>query len=98
MAVEVNAGYFNNLNSLIELETATRMPAPSGTDNPESMLDELDERINRFIDKFVLPLPWFIFHLPYIAARGVQVRLTRQSEIDAELPALGAEPDDDRTP
>ena len=84
------------------------MPAPSGTDNPGSMLDEL---INRFIDKFVLPLPLFIFHLPYIAAKGVQVttrvwfqrrqtsRIQQpQSEIDADLPALGAQPDDDQTP
>ena len=79
------------------------MPAPSGNDNPGSMLDEI---INRFIDKFVLPLPLFLFHLPYIAAKGVQVRLSTrrrqtsrsQSEIDADLPALGAQPDDDQTP
>jgi hypothetical protein len=71
----------------------------------------LDELINRFIDKFVLPLPLFIFHLPYIAAKGVQLttrvwfqrrqtsRIPQpQSEIDADLPALGAQPDDDQTP
>jgi hypothetical protein len=78
------------------------------------MLDELDELINKFIDKFILPLPWFIFHLPYIAAKGVQgfgltIRVwfyrrqtnliqQRQLEIDAELRALGVEPDDGRTP
>jgi hypothetical protein len=77
------------------------------------MLDELDELINRFIDKFVLPLPLFIFHLPDIAAKGVQgFGLTtrvwfdrrqadliqqRQAEIDAEFRALGMEPDDDQT-
>jgi hypothetical protein len=86
------------------------MLAPSGTDNPESMLDEL---INKFIDKFVLPLPLFIFYLPYIAAKGVRVRLAtrvwfhkrhtnliqqRRSEINDELPAPAAEPDDDQTP
>ena len=64
------------------------MPAPSGTDNPESMLDELDQRINKFIDKFVLPLPLVIFHLPYMAAKGVQGLLRTR----------GLEPDDDRTP
>ena len=87
---------------------------PQGTDNPESMLDELDQLINKFIDKFILPLPWFIFHLPYIAAKGVQgFGLTtrdwffrrqtdliqqRQAEIDAELRTIGVESDDDRTP
>ncbi|RPJ38668.1 MAG: hypothetical protein EHM35_03980 [Planctomycetaceae bacterium] len=77
-------------------------------------LDELDELINKFIDKFVLPLPRFIFYLPYIAAMGVQgfgltIRVwfcrrqtnliqQRQLESDAQLRALGMEPDDDRTP
>ncbi|HEY7447128.1 MAG TPA: hypothetical protein VH702_03210 [Vicinamibacterales bacterium] len=85
-----------------------------GPITPESMLDELDQLINRYIDKFVLPLPWFIFHLPYFAAKGVQgFRLTtrdwfprrqttliqpRQAEIDAELRTVGVDPDDDRTP
>lgn len=86
----------------------------SGTDNPGSMLDEFDQLINKFIDKFVLPLPLFVFHLPDIAAKGVQgfgltIRVwfdrrqtiliqQRQAEIDAELRALGLPPDDDRTP
>jgi hypothetical protein len=77
------------------------------------MLDELDLLINKFIDKFVLPLPLYMFHLPYIVARRVQgfglaIRVwfhrpqtnqiqQCQTDIDAELRALGLEPDDDRT-
>jgi hypothetical protein len=78
------------------------------------MLDELDQLINEFIDKFVLPLPLFVFHLPCIVATGVRgfglwTRIwfyrhqaepiqPRQAEIDAERRTIGVEPKDDRTP
>ena len=78
------------------------------------MLGELDELINKFIDKFVLPLPLFIFHLPAWsgnAARSLSLKARllanhrrvkdvdkRQAEMDAELRAVGVEPDDERIP
>lgn len=77
------------------------------------MLDELDQLINKFIDTFVLPLPLFVFHLPYVAAKGVQgvglttrARFSRrqadliqqcQAEIDPEPPAE-PDPTKDRSP
>jgi hypothetical protein len=78
------------------------------------MLGELDELINRFIDKFVLPLPLFIFHFPAWsgnAARSLSLKARvmanqkrvrdvqkRQAQMDAELRAVGVEPDDERIP
>ena len=74
----------------------------------------LDELINRFIEKFVLPLPLFLFHLPVWsvnAAKSVSLKARlianqsrvkdvqkRQAEMDAELRALGVEPDDEQIP